>query len=308
MPPPRGTWNPIEGPGDYTTTKEVHSDTYPAIDPTRADLSGKAVFVTGASKGLGRAISLSFAKAGASYIAIGARSALEKVETEMKTVATDAGRREPHVLRLDLDVTDSQSVGNSAKKIEQAFGKLDVLINNAGLIGDREPITDSDPDSWWQVFNVNVRGPYLINRACLPLLLKGKLKTAVTISSVGAHVVGPGLSNYQTSKLAALRLTEFVAKEHAEQGVVAFSVHPGNMLTDMLGGGEGMDPKLKAVFTESPELCADSLVYLTRERRDWLSGRYINITWDLPELTSSAMREKILNEDLLKVKLAVPEQ
>ena len=74
MPPPRGTWNPLEGPGDYTTTKQVHSDTYPAIDPTKANLGGKAVFISGASKGFGKAIALSLAKAGASYIAIGARS------------------------------------------------------------------------------------------------------------------------------------------------------------------------------------------------------------------------------------------
>ena len=154
--------------------------------------------------------------------------------------------------------------------------------------------------------NVNVKGPYLISRACIPLLLKGDQKTLVTISSVGAHCVGPGLSAYQPSKLAVLRLTEFVAKEYADQGVIAFSVHPGNILTDMLGGGEGMDEALKAVFTETTELCADSLVYLTKERREWLSGRYVNCTWDLPELVSEAKRKQIVDGDLLKVRLAVP--
>ena len=146
----------------------------------------------------------------------------------------------------------------------------------------------------------------MISRACLPLLQKSGLKTLVTISSVGAHVVGPGLSNYQTSKLAALRFTQFIAAEHAEQGVVAYSVHPGNMLTDMLNGGEGMDPDLRAVFTETPELCADGLVYLTKENRKWLSGRYVNMTWDMPELTSSPLKDRIEKDDLLKVRLAVP--
>ena len=100
----------------------------------------------------------------------------------------------------------------------------------------------------------------------------------ITVSSVGAHIVGPTLSAYQTSKLAVLRFTEFVAKEYAEQGVIAFSVHPGNILTDIVGGGDYMDDKLKAVFTETPVLCGDCLVYLTNERRPWLSGRYINCT------------------------------
>lgn len=121
--------------------------------------------------------------------------------------------------------------------------------------------------------NINVKGSYLVMRACLPLLLKGELKTVATVASVGALVVKPALSDYQTSKLAALRVTQFFAKENADQGVIAFSIHPGNILADMVGKGEGMDEKLKAVFTETPELCGDSLVYLTKERREWISGR-----------------------------------
>ena len=154
--------------------------------------------------------------------------------------------------------------------------------------------------------NINVRGPYLISRACLPFLLKGELKTLITIASVGAHCVGPTLSDYQSSKLAALRVTEFFAKENADKGIIGFSVHPGNILTDMVGGGESLDLALKAVFTETPELCGDSLVYLAKERLEWLSGRYINCTWDLPELTSPEMKQRIVEGDLLKVRLAVP--
>ena len=150
MPPPQGTWNPLEGPGDYTTTSIVHNDSYPAIDPAKADLSGKAVFVSGASRGLGKAIATSFAKAGASYIAIGARSNLSEVEASIKKAATEAGRKEPKVLGLQLEVTDRQSVENAAKEIDVAFGKLDILINNAAVIGDMKSIAESDPDSWWR--------------------------------------------------------------------------------------------------------------------------------------------------------------
>ena len=151
MPPPQGQWNPLEGPGDYTTTKQVHNDTYPAIDPTKADLSGKAVFISGASRGIGKSIALSFAKGGASYIAIGARSSLTNVENEIKKAATKAGRKEPQVLCLSLDVSDAKSVEIAVKKIEAEFGKLDVVINNAAIIGDRKTILEGDPDSWWQV-------------------------------------------------------------------------------------------------------------------------------------------------------------
>ena len=149
MPPPQGTWNPIEGPGDYTTTRTIHNDTYPAIDPTKADLTGKAVFVSGASRGLGKAIALSFAQGGASYITIGARSGLEPVEKELKAAAVKAGRKEPQVLSLKLEVTDAQSVQDAANKIKESFGKLDVVVNNAAIIGAYKQIAESNPDDWW---------------------------------------------------------------------------------------------------------------------------------------------------------------
>lgn len=104
-----------------------------------------------------------------------------------------------------------------------------------------------------------------------------------------------------------LRLTEFVAAENAEAGLVAFSVHPGNTLSDIVGFGEGFSDELRAVFTETPELVGDGLVFLSKERRQWLSGRYVNITWDLPELTSSAMQKRVVEGDMLKVKLVTPE-
>ena len=143
MPPPQGTWNPIEGPGDYSTTKIVHNDTYPEINSTKADLTGKAVFVSGASRGLGRSIALSFAKAGASYIAIAARSDLSETQKQLTQAAQNAGKKQPQVLPLKLEVSDPDSVTKAFEQIKQAFGKLDV-------IGDRVSIEDSDPQSWWQ--------------------------------------------------------------------------------------------------------------------------------------------------------------
>ncbi|KAF2164506.1 hypothetical protein M409DRAFT_25383 [Zasmidium cellare ATCC 36951] len=305
MPPPQGTWNPIEGPGDYTMTKEVHNESYPGIDPAKLNLSRKAVFIAGASKGVGRDTAASYAKAGASYIAIGARSSLSDTENDVKTAAKKAGRSEPQILLLKLDITDQKNVDAAVKEIGEKFGKLDVVINNAGVFAGRGLVGESDPEDWWWCMNVNLRGPYLVTRACLPLLLESDLKTLITVSSVGAHVVGPTLSAYQTSKLAVLRFTQFVAAENAEQGLIAISVHPGNMLTEIVGHGEGFDEKLKAVFTEVPQLPADSMVFLSAERREWLSGRYVNCTWDLPELVGEAKREEIVREDKLKIRLVV---
>lgn len=184
---------------------------------------------------------------------------------------------------------------------------LQIVIRTigGGLVSDllKDPL--NVPTNELLTVNVNLRGPYLITRACLSLLLESDLKTLVTVSSVGAHCVGPTLSAYQTSKLAVLRFTQFVAAEYAEQGIIAISVHPGNMLTEIVGHGEGLDEKLKAVFTEVPQLPADSMVFLSSERREWLSGRYVNCTWDLPELVGEEKREEIIREDKLKIRLVV---
>lgn len=150
MPPPQGSWNPLEGPGDYTTTSTVHNDTYDAIDPKHADFTGKTVFLNGASRGLGREMALSFAKAGASQIVISARSHLTLVAEDVKKAAAEAGRQEPVVLALTCEVSLPESVEQAAKDIEKTFGKLDVLINVAGIMGQRGNVGESDPDDWWQ--------------------------------------------------------------------------------------------------------------------------------------------------------------
>ncbi|KAL8671864.1 MAG: hypothetical protein Q9168_003654 [Polycauliona sp. 1 TL-2023] len=302
MPPQPHEDNFLRGPGDYLTDP-VHNDTYPAIDPLSANLSGKSVFISGASKGLGRAMSLSFAKAGASFIALGARGSLTSLVAEIKETATAAKRHIPQILPIKFDVTSQESVANAAAIVEKEFGKIDIVINNAGVLGVIKPIADSDPDEWWNTWTVNLRGTYLVTRAFLPLMLsKGGDKQIVNVCSVGAHVVVPGASSYQPSKLAQLRFTEFICAEYGGQGVVAFCIHPGNVVTDIMGGAEGVKG-WEHIFVEKPQLSGDTIVYLVKEKRKWLAGRYINCTWDMPQIM--AMKDDIVKGDKLKVKMVL---
>lgn len=305
MPPPidHPLPNPIEGPGDYTTTKTVHNDTYPFISPSTSPASEKSVLISGASKGIGRLIALSFARSGASKIAIGARSPLDSLIPELKAAAREAERAEPLILPVEFDVTDRKSVEAAANAVEAEFGGLDVLINNAGLL-NAGTITETDPDAWWKVWETNVRGVFLTARSFLPLMLKaGGDKTIITVSSAGAHVVMPGLSAYQTSKLAELRLSEFTNVEYGEQGALAYCVHPGNVPgTDILGGGE-VPEHLKHIFVETPQLCADTLTFLTKEKREWLAGRYVNVTWNMQELMEK--EKEIAGTERLKVRMVL---
>ncbi|GAB7333011.1 hypothetical protein MBLNU13_g04705t1 [Cladosporium sp. NU13] len=283
-------------------TKTIRNDTYDFVKPEQFDLSTRSVLVTGASKGLGKDNAISFARAGVSQIAIAARSGLENVEKQMKEAAQKAGRKEPTILSLKLDVTDKQSVSDAAAKIEKDFGSLDIVINNAGYLEKWNNIADSDPDEWWRTWQVNTFGAYLVVRATIPLLLKKNdgLKTVLNVSSVGAHILMPGGSAYQSGKLALIRFTEFINAEYGEQGLLSIAVHPGGVMTEL---SSGMPTAAHHVLIDQPALAADTFVWLTAERRDWLASRYVSCTWDMEELVG--MKDKIVQKDLLKVRLDV---
>jgi NAD(P)-dependent dehydrogenase (short-subunit alcohol dehydrogenase family) len=116
-----------------------------------------------------------------------------------------------------------------------AFGGLDVVINNAGYMGRAKPVVDSDPEEYWMTWEINYRGVYWVTKYFLPLLLKKEdgLKTIVNLSSKGAHALVPGMSAYQVSKFAILKFSESVCAEYAGVGVVAYSVHPGGVPTEL---------------------------------------------------------------------------
>ncbi|KAK5011415.1 hypothetical protein LTR28_003336 [Elasticomyces elasticus] len=250
-------------------TKTIRNDTYPFIDPKKSDLSGKAVLITGASRGLGREAALAYAKAGASFIILAARSHLADLEKEVRSAATQNGRDAPKTLSISVDITSLESVQAAAKKVEEAFGRLDILLNNAGYLEEFKPVAESDPDEWWKVFTINVKGSYLVTRAFIPLLLKGGDKTIVNVSSIGAHVLVPGASGYQTTKLALLRFTEFVDCEYKDQGLLTYCIHPGGVATEL---ANNMPKEMHHVLVDTPQLSADSIVWLTKEKRDWLAG------------------------------------
>lgn len=173
----------------------THHDTYAFIKPEQQDFCDKTVLITGASKGVGRAAALGFAKAGASKIALGARSDMSALEKEMAEAAKTAGRPAPKVLLLQLDVSDEASVESAKKSFETELGgSLDVLINNAGYLETFKRIGDADMKDWSQSYDVNLRATVLVTHAFLPLLLKGERKTVVNTSSVGAHMMLAGAS------------------------------------------------------------------------------------------------------------------
>lgn len=288
-------------PVDVINWASRHTDTYPEIDPaTNSNHSGKAVFITGASRGIGLATAISYAVAGVSHLGLGARGDLTKAQSLIAAKLKELDKPLPEILAIHLDVSSEVSVNEAAKKVEKEWGRLDLLVNNAARIDAFTPVLESSTESWWGQYEINVRSVFYTTRAFIPILLRGGDMTIVNTSSIGAHIVMQGASSYQTGKLVLLRYSEFLMHEYGEQGLLVYSIHPGSVKTDM---ADNMTEEFKTLLTDTAELSADALVFLTQEKRDWLAGRYIDLTWNMPEFLS---REKeIIKDDKLKLRLVI---
>ena len=259
--------------------------------------------ITGASKGIGRETAQAYGCAGCAGIAIAARSReeLDSLIPMIKLAASSAGKAEPKVYAVTLDVTEEKSVSAAAEFISQVFPRVDILINNAGYLEKRTRIIDSDPEEWWKTWTVNVKGPYLVTRAFLPVILeRGGDKTIVNISSAAANRVISGASSYAMTKLALQRFTQFLDVDHTSDGILTYCVHPGNVLTDM---GKRQPQAMQDTMNDSPGLCGDTLVFLTEKRQEWLAGRYVSVNWDMEEFFS--MKDEIVQGNKLKTQLVV---
>jgi len=168
---------------------------------------------------------------------------LSDLAKEIRDAAEAAKRRPPQFLPLKLDVGDAKTISEAATAVEKTFGRLDILINNAGIL-DLGIIGELDPDKWWRIWEVNVRGPYLMTYSFLPLLIRSGGGYIANTASVGAHLISPGASAYQASKAALVRFTEFINVEYGDKGILAFCIHPGNIPTDIVNRGEGLPEAL----------------------------------------------------------------
>ncbi|KAJ4410147.1 hypothetical protein N0V91_002156 [Didymella pomorum] len=289
---------------DFVGLSNLHNDIYPAIDVSKSSnlqQPGKVVLITGAGRGIGRSMAIQYARAKVSTIIICARtsSELDEVADRIKEANSAV-----NVQKETLNVTDGSAVKELAQKITNDFGRLDILINNAGLSRPWEPVGETDPEDYWQVLEVNLHGPLLLTHAFLPLLVKTAetKKTHVNIinvTSIGAVTISPGGSSYAIAKMALQRLSEFVGVEYGQKGVNVVGIHPGGVVTKLANEIK----EIKDYLIDEPELCGGLVVWLSSKDRAWLNGRYVSATWDVDVLESK--RKEIEEGDKLKLKLVV---
>jgi len=197
----------------------VTNDTHKLLDFT-----GQVVLVTGASRGIGRAMAHVFARAGARVV-LTARSA-----DQLEQVAAEIGAEK--TLVLPADVSQQDQVEALVENVIDQWQRLDVLVNNAGLI-DFAPIDQIEPDAWNRVIAANLTGPYLCSRAVAPVMIRQGSGRIINITSVSAQTGGvSGGVNYTASKGGLAAMTKTLARDLAPSGITVNSISPGQIDAD----------------------------------------------------------------------------
>lgn len=247
----------------------------------QVDLSGQTALVTGASRGIGRAIALALGKCGA-HVACVARSVekLEEVAGEIKAAGGDASV-------FPCDVTDGDAVQKTVDAVVEAAGGVDILVNNAGITRDTLLPRMSDED-WDQVIAANLRSVFLFTRAATQPMMRKKRGRIINISSISGIMGNPGQANYSASKAAIIGFTQTVAKELASKrrAITVNAICPGfikSEMTDVLAeaGGDAFHDVVKQRVPlqrlGTPEEVADVVSYLASDSASYITGQTIVI-------------------------------
>jgi NAD(P)-dependent dehydrogenase (short-subunit alcohol dehydrogenase family) len=278
----------------------------PAVANGGSDrLTGQTAMVTGAGRGLGRAIAVNLAREGAA-VAVIARTAAEVDET-VGLIVGSGGR----ATGVAVDVTDGRAVGRAVAEVRASLGPVTLLVNNAGVITPLGPAWEVSADEWWRLLETNVRGPLNGAHAVLPAMTAARSGRIVNIvSGVGLRSV-ENLSAYATSKAALIRLTEALAIDAAASGVAVFAVDPGYLSTAMTeylaysDAGRQWTPQAASLFGTPDhvpvERAAGLVATLATGVADRLTGRFLTVWDDVDELVGRA--DEIVAQDLYAMRL-----
>jgi NAD(P)-dependent dehydrogenase (short-subunit alcohol dehydrogenase family) len=222
-------------------------------------LAGKVALVTGGGRGIGAAVALAYAREGADLV-LASRTDAELVET-----ANAARRFGATVHAVSADVAEVADVDRLVRSALNTFGRIDVLVNNAGVSHPEVPTWKLEPADWDRTIRVNLRGPYLTARAVLPHLLDRRQGSVINVSSICGSVAYADYAAYTASKFGLEGLTRVLAEETKRTGVRVNAVDPGLVATRMTGG--------KGV---KPERVTGVFVYIASDESRKITGRTLH--------------------------------
>jgi len=239
--------------------------------PDRELLKGRAILITGAGSGLGRALAIECARAGASVILSGRNGAkLDRVYDEIEAM----GAPQPAIAVLDLAIATAVDYDGLARVIGEEFGKLDGLVHAAGLLGDRTPLEQYDVPTWCKVLHVNLTAPFILTQVLLPNLRKSEDASIIFVSSGVVKQSRPFWGAYAVSKTGLESVRSMLSEElEGETNIRVNSVNPGRMRTAMRAAAyPAEDPNT----VPTAESVSGPFLYLLSARGRGIDGRFID--------------------------------
>jgi len=239
------------------------------------NLNGKIALVTGASQGIGRACALELAKSGAT-VALAARN-----EAKLSEVAAEIAAAGGQAAAFALDVASEESIKDGAKAVLDRFGKVEILVNNAGITRDVLMMRMKRND-WDDVLGTNLTGTFLLTQALLRQMTKNRWGRIINITSVVGRTGQEGQVNYAASKAGLIGFTRSLAREVASRGITVTAVAPGYIETPMTAV---LDEKLRAKMVEQIPLgrpgtdteIAQSVVFLASDAAAYITGHVLDV-------------------------------
>jgi 3-oxoacyl-[acyl-carrier protein] reductase len=240
------------------------------------DLTGKIAIVTGGSRGIGRAVSILFARQGA-HVAFLDRAAC-LVDDHTKGDVEGLGRRS---ICVGGDVTDPASCAAVVEETLKEFGRIDILVNNAGITRDDLAMRMSDA-AWAEVINVNLTGSFYMARAVLRTMIRQRSGRIINMSSASGQMGNAGQANYSASKAGLIGLTKALAREVASRGITVNAVAPGFVLTELTDGlPDNVKDAIKAAtplgrFATADEI-ASAVAFLASDEAAYITGQVLGV-------------------------------
>ncbi|KAK0763381.1 hypothetical protein N5P37_002758 [Trichoderma harzianum] len=268
-------------------TPTFHHDVYPTIDPKNPSLTqeGRIILITGASGPIASEHARFFAQAGAKAIIISARR-LEKLEELKKEIESSYPNTE--IAPIQCNLTSESDVANLWDTTISKFGTVDVVIACAASRSQMKKIGETDIAGWWDDFETNVKGLYLLTRHAANVKPEGAI-TFINVTSSMAIETIPTRSNYGITKSAGCKLIEYLHAEHPN--VRAFNLHPGIVPNGVVFG------MLAGANVDTAGLSSGVSLYLTTPGAEFLRGRFISANWTIDDL--EAKKEEIVKQNLL---------